>query len=435
MAYVGDTEAAGSGRVRGAMGVVLFDAVLFDLDGTLVATERFWVAAAARGAERAFAELGLRRELPTAAEWLSMVGLPLASGFELVFSDLDAALRERVMARCVEEEEAALRAGGAAPLPGALEALRELRARGLALGIASNCSAGYLESMLRDLRLGELVDDARCLHSPLVRDKADMLAQLLERFGTRSAVMVGDRASDAAAAHINGLPHVHLASGFAPQHERVDAEAVIAHMGELVALLEGRARALEALLGELGALERRARAATIGVTGRSGSGKTLFARDAARLCRALDRPATALSLDAFLLPARNAPPPPDPHADHLSRAWDLAQLEAAVLAPRERGEATAPGPWGPAVAPDELLFLEGLFLADPRLAPRLGRLLHLEVPSATLQTRIRAREREPEACERFLERYLPAQAAFEARHPPSAGARVLSGANPLAPGT
>src|SRR4051812_6700278 len=112
----------------------LFDAIVFDLDGTLVATDRFWVDAARVGARRAFAELGLERPMPTAAEWMSLVGLPLTEGFARIFPDLDARSRAHVMAACEEEEHRALRAGGAALLPGVAETLAELRARGVRLG-------------------------------------------------------------------------------------------------------------------------------------------------------------------------------------------------------------------------------------------------------------------------------------------------------------
>ena len=36
-----------------------------------------------------------------------------------------------------------------------------------------------------------------------------VVRDLLESFGTRSAVMVGDRATDAQAAHESAIPHVH----------------------------------------------------------------------------------------------------------------------------------------------------------------------------------------------------------------------------------
>src|SRR5438477_482957 len=71
---------------------ILFDAVVFDLDGTLVATDRFWIESAERGARRALAALGLTRALPTANQWLSLVGLPLEIGFRSLFPELtDAA--------------------------------------------------------------------------------------------------------------------------------------------------------------------------------------------------------------------------------------------------------------------------------------------------------------------------------------------------------
>ena len=136
---------------------LLFDAVLFDLDGTLVATDRFWIDAARAGSRRAFAELCLEREMPTARQWMSVVGPPLVTGFEALFPDLTLEQRRLLLARCVEEERSALRAGRAALLPGVEDTLGELRARGLHLGIASNCDQNYLDTMMNDLGLVRFV--------------------------------------------------------------------------------------------------------------------------------------------------------------------------------------------------------------------------------------------------------------------------------------
>lgn len=411
------------------MGQVLFDVVLFDLDGTLVATDAFWAVAAERGARRAFAELGLARELPSPREWLSMVGFPLAQGFAAVFPDLAPQVRARVMERCVEESHVALRTGGAVEMTGARDVLAELSARGVALGIASNCAQAYLDVMLRELRFGEFVREARCLQSPGVGNKADMIRDLLATLGTRSAVMVGDRATDALAAHANGIPHVHLACGYAGDEEHFDAQARIASLAELVPCLERRAawiaRALSPWLGR--------GPATLGISGRSGSGKTLFARDVARLCRAHGQPVAVVALDAFLRPESQRVDTPHARADHLAHAFDLAALDAAVLAPRRRGEATLPGPWGPPIPAGATLLLEGLFLADPRLRSGLDALVLLEAPEALLRARLSAREPVLALRERFLDLYLPAQRAFDARHPGRSGDLRLDAANPLGP--
>ena len=55
------------------------------------------------------------------------------------------------------------------------------------------------------------------------------IAELLERFATRSALMVGDRSSDRDAAWANGLPHAHLLRGYAAATEVVEAEAAGAY--------------------------------------------------------------------------------------------------------------------------------------------------------------------------------------------------------------
>ncbi len=406
---------------------VLFDAVVFDLDGTLAATERYWVAAAARGAQRAFEELGLERAPPSAAEWMAMVGSPLEQAFERVFSDLTKQQRARVMALCVEEEHAALAAGGAAPMPGAFEVLRELRARGVKIAIASNCSAQYLEALLDGLSDGgdslrSFVDQARCLQSPRVRDKGDMIRDLLESFGTRSAVMVGDRSSDAEAAHANALAHIHVASGFASADERVECEATLQGLDQLLAALGSRAR-------WIGAALERVDARTLGVSGRPASGKSLFARDAARVLSARGVAARVISLDAFLRESPNERAASD---DHLERAFDLDSLLRSVLEPRRLGRATLAGPWGAAVAPDERLIVEGLFLADPRLRPAFDGLIHLAAPDELLLRRALARDPSGAELVRMRRDFLPAHDAFETRLPPAREADlVLDASNSL----
>lgn len=403
-----------------------FDAVLFDLDGTLLATDRYWIPAARVGARRAFVELGLERPVPSAAEWMSLVGLPLDQGFEQLFGDLDHDSIELVKRHCVEEEHFALSSGLAALMPGVVDILSELRSSDTRIGIASNCSREYLDTALREQGLGELVDEARCLQSPGVENKADMIEDLLLTFGTRSAVMVGDRAVDRDAAHANAIPHLHLESGFAPETERVECEAVIEDLLALLPRLRGRNRWIAGALNDLG-VSPTSPPLRIGITGRSASGKSLFARDAARLLRSRGIDTLHLSLDDFLredAPARHpgsrAPLAPD---EHLLRAFDVDTLITEALQPHTLS--------------DRVLLLDGLFLAHPRLRPHLDLLIHLEIPSELCLLRARARDLplgRTEEIEWTREQFLPAQERFEAAYPPSEHADlVLSGVNPLGP--
>jgi phosphoglycolate phosphatase len=431
----------------------LFDAVVFDLDGTLVATDRFWVDAARAGARRAFQELGIERAMPSAMEWMSLVGLPLAQGFDRLFADLPPTSRALVFQRCVEEENTALRAGQAALLPGVADTLASLRARGVRLGIASNCGADYLHTMMHELGLARWVEEGRCLDSPNVRSKSGMVADLLDTFGTRAAVMVGDRIGDRDAAWQNGLPHVHCARGFAQEGEQVECEAVIEDMSELVPRLERRAQWIGAALESLGfgapsfASQRSSGPngpRSLGVTGHSGSGKTLFARDVHRVLAARGVPASVVALGAFLKPeaqsaelASTAFVPADRALDHLVLAFDVEDLEQRVLGPHQRGERVDfdLGAQRITVEPGTVLVLEGLFLSHPRLRPHLDRIVHLAASDNLCLRRIAgrdARDAGPESLLRVRRHFLPTQRGFdELVDPARAADLVLDAENAL----
>ncbi|HEX6884165.1 MAG TPA: HAD hydrolase-like protein [Planctomycetota bacterium] len=416
---------------------ICFDAVVFDLDGTLIATDRFWIESAERGARRALAELGLERALPRPEQWLALVGLPLDVGFRSLFPDLSEGARLAVLRACVEEEHALLARSGVPAMEGARELVQDLAERGLSLGIASNCQQDYLDHMLDGLGLRERVRGAYCRESQGIASKADMLARLLADFGTRSAVMVGDRASDRDAAWENGLPHVHCAFGFAQGDEAVEAEGRIQALAELGPLLERRGRWIERALARLGAFSRAG--FRLGVSGGPGAGKTLFARDAARLVGARGRPAVAVALESFARPVPEVPG--DLPRDALEARIDLERLARELLQPHEAGREVplaVPGLGGETSVPaGALLVLEGAELLGAKLRTGLDRLIHLDLPENVAWRRLAGRARGPEGGERLAvppsaREALARQRVLERRYPPRVAADlVLDGTNPL----
>ena len=260
-----------------------FDAVLFDLDGTPVATERYWPDAARSATLEFFSERGIDRPAPSTADWMAMVGLPLESAFAAEFADLDPDVRTALMAACVKEEHALLARGSAALLPGVEDTLVQLKAAGVRLGVASNCSHDYLDVMMNGLGLARWIEEGRCLGMPGISNKADMITDLLATFGTRSAVMVGDRPGDRDAAWVNAVPHVHIPRGYGGVQDQIAAEAVLDGMDQLIPTLERR----DAVLREV--LERLGDARVVAVTGLPLAGKTLVARDLERLAKGAGR--------------------------------------------------------------------------------------------------------------------------------------------------
>ena len=309
-------------------------AVIFDLDGTLVATDRFWPDAARAGALRAFEELGLAQQPPEPDVWMAMVGQPLEEAFVAAFPDLSEAQRQVLLERCVEEEHRLLDEGRAGLLPGVTATLEALRADGVRIGVASNCSGAYLEQMMRGLGLAEWVEEPRCLDSPGIRDKGDMVEDLLLTFGTRHAVMVGDRSSDRDAAWANGIPHVHLARGYALASEEVEAEGCISGMDALVPLLEERAGRVRALAADL---EVPRRAARVLVTGAPFSGCRDLAQDLASALAGGGRPVEVLEGFDWLWTDAEPAAAGEPPLAALGRTLDLPAADAGLGAPLAAG--------------------------------------------------------------------------------------------------
>ncbi len=364
-----------------------FNAVIFDLDGTLVATDRYWPVAAQAGARRAFQELGLSRPLPSDAQWMSLVGGALTDGFARLLPDLTSGQREHVQMRCVEVEHELLAQGRAAFLPGVEETLELLSAQGLRLGVASNCSGRYLDLVMGDLKLDRWIDEARCLDSPRVRDKADMIEDLLAVFDTRSAVMVGDREGDRDAAWANALPHVHISAGYAAGREEVRAEANLASMDELPALLAQRGEDLGHLADQL--VPPGADSVVIGISGDLAAGKTLLASDLAAVLR------------------------------QRGQACEVLRLGESL------GPAESPG----------VRILVGPRLLDPNTRHLCHKHVYLSVPETVSLERVRGRDGRTQGLgpvERAVQETLPDQIRWKAQHSPERVAdRVLDGQNPL----
>jgi HAD superfamily hydrolase (TIGR01549 family) len=188
--------------------------VLFDIDGTLLATDAFWLDVGRRGVRTVYARHGIERPLPKDRLFLEAIGKPMTEFWEHVLPPELHHLGNEIEQECEELEEAAFLEGKGAFYPGARALLDELKADGVRIGIASNCSRRYLESFLSAFRLDGVVDEARCAESPGIRSKADMIAEILGIFGTRNAVMIGDRDSDRQAAAANRIPFVLFTGGF-----------------------------------------------------------------------------------------------------------------------------------------------------------------------------------------------------------------------------
>jgi phosphoglycolate phosphatase len=224
-----------------------FDAVVFDLDGTLVDTAPDLHA----HLNEMLSELGrpaielaaIRPLIGDGARALIRRGLEASGGLP-ASADLDALFLDfltRYTAR-------PLRFG--ALYDGVRAVLEELRAAGVRLGLCTNKAQAPTVRLLAELDVGHhfgavIGGDVLTVRKP----DAGHLRAVLERLGVdpARAVMVGDSQTDLLAARAAGLPCVLVSFGYTRIAAReLGAEAVIDHMDELATALARLGRATPA---------------------------------------------------------------------------------------------------------------------------------------------------------------------------------------------
>lgn len=122
-------------------------AVLFDMDGTLVATEHYWGEALHALARRLGGELSDDGRAAT-------VGTSMEASMRILDADLGLARTPQQWvsdARWVEDRTAELMAGGIEWRPGAADLLREVRAAGLATALVTTTSRRLADVVLRSI--------------------------------------------------------------------------------------------------------------------------------------------------------------------------------------------------------------------------------------------------------------------------------------------
>jgi phosphoglycolate phosphatase len=210
--------------------------VVFDLDGTLLDSARDILAAL----EAAVADVGIRSDRPLTR---ALIGPPVAEMLERWGEPLSGEQRDRIVAAFRRAYD-----GGSMdathPYDGAAACVAVLRARGLALHVATNKPAGPTARLLARWFPGDFADVVTVDGVPGRRlSKVEMLSELTRRNGLSPAttVIVGDSPSDLHAGRALGWRTVAALHGYS-EPAALEAEAPdwrIRSLGELPPLLEG----------------------------------------------------------------------------------------------------------------------------------------------------------------------------------------------------
>ena len=184
------------------------DLVIFDVDGTLHDTFRWWAPVIRRGVQRFAEQEGIAIELPDTKTAEAVVGMKDAGVWAPFLPDEHKHrwndLRSVVLPMEVDE----VSSGTDYLFAGVRELLPHLRAIGVKVALASNCRSVYMGAMQDGQGLRALSDWQFCLDSPGVETKTDMLRLAREAAGAERIVMVGDREPDHEAALAHGWPFI-----------------------------------------------------------------------------------------------------------------------------------------------------------------------------------------------------------------------------------
>lgn len=212
-----------------------FDAVLFDLDGTLIDSAPGIIDSL----EETFRHFGWA--LPPRSELMHYIGPPLIDSFRnrLGLDEADAWETLRVYRQDYRRDGAF----DSAIFPGIVGILEQLQLAGVPLAVATSKPESQAIRILEHLKLAEFFTVICGATEDETRStKSDIVAQALiglRKAGhpTTHAVMIGDRIYDVEGAAAQGLPAVIVEWGYGSPAEAVDAVATVYSADQLRAFL------------------------------------------------------------------------------------------------------------------------------------------------------------------------------------------------------
>ncbi|QJD81739.1 HAD family hydrolase [Cohnella herbarum] len=220
------------------LGTQLPQAAIFDLDGTLFQTETL-LETVHRQVFETLREEGLYdKPLPSIDLLLGSLGMLLSDIWFKVMPDGSPEAHERANALLLQYEMEHLAAGRGQLYPGVVEALQQLRDRGIRLFIASNGLEEYVKGVPALRGIGDLFEGMYSAGEFSTASKVDLVRKLMDTFDIESGWMVGDRSSDVEAGKRNGLLVVGCDyAGFRRQGELDGSDAIIRSFPEILKLL------------------------------------------------------------------------------------------------------------------------------------------------------------------------------------------------------
>ncbi len=220
------------------MRTIVYEALIFDIDGTLYQTEKVALPAFHSLFEELKRQGIFRGESPTEEKIVSCFGMTIPELWETLLPDATMEERDRANEQLAQAELDLMKRGRGQLYPGVQATLRQLHEQGVKLYTASNGEQRYVETVVETTGIAPYFTKLFSAGEYKTKKKEELVERVLDHAGTRSIVMVGDRRSDITAGKANNLLTVGCDFGFAGQNELGDADLIIEQFVDLFPALQ-----------------------------------------------------------------------------------------------------------------------------------------------------------------------------------------------------
>ncbi|QPI67683.1 HAD hydrolase-like protein [Exiguobacterium sp. PBE] len=208
-------------------------AVIFDMDGTLFRTDLILELAL----DETFDYLRSEEKWigPTPIDqYRNIMGVPLPVVWNTLLPQCDEQTREEVDAYFLTRLIKNIQNGNGALYAGVFELFERLNQLNHPIFIASNGLVDYLQAIVTHYELDRWITATYSIQQIDTLDKADLVAEIVNKYELQDGFVVGDRLSDIMAARANGLTSVGCRFDFAQEAELKEANYVVNHLSEVL---------------------------------------------------------------------------------------------------------------------------------------------------------------------------------------------------------
>lgn len=209
-------------------------AVLFDMDGTLLQTEKLATPAFLRTFDDLRKQQLWDGRTPTESELTNVLGMTLEDLWKTLLPDANHEVKLVADRLMLQHELDLLKEGITDLYPGVREVLRELKSKDVSLFVASNGLEKYIDAVCEHFGLKAVFTDLYSAGRFQTKSKNDLVSQLINDYAIQQAVMVGDRRSDVEAGKANQLLTIGCDFGFAKPGELEQADQIITQFDQLI---------------------------------------------------------------------------------------------------------------------------------------------------------------------------------------------------------